>query len=303
MKPSRLPVLAMALCLLLAACSGSPSPDPSPSPTVAPPGSGELYGPPTVAPSPTPSPPPEVIQADAPTLGERFAPPQEYTRAEAAEGTFAAYLRDLPLKPDGTSVAQHDGTVSSAAAAAVVDIDIGTSDRCQLTDALLLLRARFLFDTGRKNDIQFYFSSGFLYDFTTYTTGRRVKINGNDVRWVAKEAAGDTLPDLYNYLGTLYSYSRAASVKANDTKQTGQIVPGAVFTNDGGAMIADVARNDTTGETLVILVRGGSPASDLYVVKNIQLPDLSPWISVSAGGGIYLDGVTFLESDAREFIH
>lgn len=300
MRHLRLVPLALTLGLLLVACSGGKA-SPSPSmPAVSPsPSAGGLFGPPTMEPSPSP----KAVDPAALTLEERYAPPTGYTRVETDDGSFGTYLRAIPLKPDGSAVLQHDGTASEASAAAVVDLSIGAGDRCQLTDALLLLRARYLFDAGRKDEIQFYFSSGFLYDFTTYAAGRRVKVDGNNVTWVTKDTPGDTLQDLYGYLGTLYSYSRAVSVKANDTMQTSNVVPGTLFTNDGGAIIADLARNDATGESVVLLIRGGSPASDLYVMDNTLAPELSPWFSVSPAGGIYAGEITFMISDAREFVH
>ena len=40
----------------------------------------------------------------AATIAQRFAPPPGYRRVDVRPGTFAAWLRGLPLKPAGTAV-------------------------------------------------------------------------------------------------------------------------------------------------------------------------------------------------------
>ncbi|MGH7002817.1 MAG: DUF4846 domain-containing protein, partial [Alphaproteobacteria bacterium] len=58
------------------------------------------------------------------TVASRFVPPAGFTRMEAAPGSFAAWLRDLPLKPEGAPVLHFDGRPkpNQSVHAAVVDI-------------------------------------------------------------------------------------------------------------------------------------------------------------------------------------
>ncbi|MDR1735865.1 MAG: DUF4846 domain-containing protein [Oscillospiraceae bacterium] len=298
MKKLSLCVLLLALCLVLSACGGGGSPSPSPTRSV-----GNSSPPPTdTAPPPTPSPTqtPEIKDPGGTTVGTRFAPPQGFTRADVGEGNFAAFLRDLPLKTDGMSVTLYDGSVGTVSAAAVVDIPIGESDRCQRTDALILLRARYLYGAGLKSEIMFHFTSGFSYDYSSYSAGKRVKVSGSDVEWVSGGTALDNETVLGNYLDVLYSYSRASTLESLDTKEAGELYPGVLFTDGNGAIIADMAVNAETGETAVILIGGGSPACDLYIPPNSDA-EISPWHIVSPGGGIYIGEASFMAVDAREF--
>jgi hypothetical protein len=58
---------------------------------------------------------------------------------------------------------------------------------------------------------------------------------------------------------------------------------GYVFINNGGAVVADMAE-DETGRTAVILLRGGEPEQEGYAVRNPHDPDNSPWFIVPANG-------------------
>src|SRR5688572_1539054 len=59
------------------------------------------------------------------SVESRFAPPAGFRRVAAAPGSFAAFLRALPLRPAGAPVRLHDGRLkrNQAVHAAVVDID------------------------------------------------------------------------------------------------------------------------------------------------------------------------------------
>jgi hypothetical protein len=45
------------------------------------------------------------------TLQTRFIPPQGFEREPSNEKSFAAYLRNLPLKPAGTKVKYYNGNI------------------------------------------------------------------------------------------------------------------------------------------------------------------------------------------------
>ena len=74
----------------------------------------------------------------------RIASPQGFIRKETSG--FGDYLRNLPLKPIGTKVKLYDGSLKGwqGGAYAVVDMEIGTSDLQQCADAVMRLRAEYL---------------------------------------------------------------------------------------------------------------------------------------------------------------
>ena len=84
----------------------------------------------------------------------RIAPPQGFIRKEISG--FGDYLRNLPLKPLGTKVKLYDGSVKGwqGGAYAVIDMEIGTSDLQQCADAVMRLRAEYLWHEKRYEDIR-----------------------------------------------------------------------------------------------------------------------------------------------------
>src|SRR5262245_61823080 len=59
-----------------------------------------------VPPAPTRAP---AAETSGDTIEARFPPPVGFRRTAVADGSFGAYLRALPLRPEGTPVRLHDG--------------------------------------------------------------------------------------------------------------------------------------------------------------------------------------------------
>jgi hypothetical protein len=270
--------LVPALTVLLCGCGLFRSTPPPPSP------------PPEVSEEPLPSEePPEpyaVLDPEGMTLEERFNPPEGFVRVEAEEGSFGAYLRAFPLKPDGDPVYLHDGTIRpDAAFDAVLDMRINNNrNRMRNVHFLMRLRAEYLYHAGRGDEISFHFLSGFVFDFATWSGGSRIREDSNGrVTWQAEAfAADDSYNVFWEYLQHLYNYSNATALR-QDLLQAARAEAGYVFLNHGGAVIADMAA-DENNRTAVLLVRGGDPEQEGYVVQNANDPGNSPWFIVPDNG-------------------
>ena len=85
------------------------------------------------------------------SLTARIRPPAGFLRSQVEVGDFADWLQRLPLKPAGTPVKLFDGRLSPNQDnhAAVIDIDVGTRDLMQCADAVIRLRAEYLYSVGR----------------------------------------------------------------------------------------------------------------------------------------------------------
>ncbi|HVJ89056.1 MAG TPA: DUF4846 domain-containing protein, partial [Labilithrix sp.] len=86
-------------------------------------------------------------------LDVRFSPPQGFTRDDAPAGSFAAFLRTLPLLPPDALVVDYRGAPlyddgRHANIAAVVDIDVGRADLQQCADSVLRLHAEWRYTLG-----------------------------------------------------------------------------------------------------------------------------------------------------------
>ncbi len=110
-----------------------------------------------------PRPIPRDVPAGA-TLAERVVPPAGFERLDAAEGSFGAWLRRLPLHPGRPPVHLYDGArkANQGAHHAVLDIDVGRRDLQQCADAVMRLRAEYLLARGRGAAVAVRFADGRL---------------------------------------------------------------------------------------------------------------------------------------------
>ncbi|HEX8516302.1 MAG TPA: DUF4846 domain-containing protein [Bacteroidia bacterium] len=127
-------------------------------------------------------------------VSERIPVPAGYTRINVPENSFAAWLRHLPLKPGKSEVHLYNGTLkpNQDLHAAVINIDAGTTDIQQCADAVMRLRAEYLYSMKDYESLHFNFTSGHTVDFKKWSQGYRTVIKGNNVSWVKSAAAGDS---------------------------------------------------------------------------------------------------------------
>lgn len=202
-------------------------------------------------------------------LAEAVAPPTGYTRLPVEAGSFAAWLRGLPVKPAGTPVRLYDGRAkwNQSAHVAVIEIDTGPRDLQQCADAVMRLRAEYLFGAGRARQIAF-----------NNTEGRRMAFAGNpsDYRGFRRY-----LDRVFAYAG---SYSLEREMKAVPVAEM-QI--GDVFIQGGfpghAVLVLDMAAN-TAGEKRFLLAQSFMPAQDIHVLTNPKSPDGSPWYTLPGPG-------------------
>jgi len=243
------------------------------------------------------------------TIAARFAAPNGYERVETEAGTFARWLRHLPLKKAGTPVRLYDGREKGdqSAHAAVIDIDTGESDLQQCADAVIRLRAEYLFAVGKADAIRFNFTSGDRADFARWRDGWRPSIQGNTVRWVRSAAADASHESLRRYLDTVFTYAGSASLSAEMTP-----VPPAesvricdVFIRGGfpghAVIVVDAAENRRTGKRVMLLAQGFMPAQDMHVLVNPSATALSPWYETDFGDILRTPQWTFRRNEWRRF--
>ncbi|WP_424245465.1 hypothetical protein Dip510_000396 [Elusimicrobium posterum] len=90
----------------------------------------------------------DIMNPQGKTLAERFAPPAGYERTPAAQGSFAAYLRALPLKEQGEKIKYFDGRTKhslNTVYISVIDMPISARDLQQCADAVMRLYGEYQF--------------------------------------------------------------------------------------------------------------------------------------------------------------
>ena len=223
-------------------------------------------------------------------LAARIAPPDGFVRVEAAPGSFADWLRHLPLFPGRPPVHLYDGRVKQADVhAAVVDIDVGDSDLQQCADAVIRLRAEYLWQAGRQDEIAFDFTSGDRAEWTRWADGWRPVVVGNFVKWVHYGAQDASRKAFRAYLDKVFSYAGTASLARELPAVTppGDVRIGDIFIEGGhpghAVIVVDVARHPESGRTVFLLAQSYMPAQQIHVLKNRRDDALSPWYDTEYG--------------------
>ncbi len=209
--------------------------------------------------------------------------PIGFERVKCDTNDVGFFLRQLSFKEDKTVyLFNGEEKRNQDAQYAVLDIDIGKRDLQQCADAVMRLRAEFLFKQKLYDQIRFHFTSGDLATWQKYSEGYRPVINGNSVSWV-KSADSDTSYSNYRkYMDLIFTYCGTASMsKELEMISINEIKPGDVLHVTGNpyghaVTIMDVAR-DSLGRTAVILSQSYMPAQSIHILVNPNNSESSPW--------------------------
>lgn len=188
--------------------------------------------------------------------------PDGFTRVPVTANSFAAWLRELPLRKD-KRVFLFDGRLkpNQSAQYAVLGLAIGDRDLQQCADVVMRLRAGYLRSVFP--DSSFYFTD---YADRVY-------------RW---PGLGDSVR-FDRYLQQVFGACGSASLeKQLEPKKVRDLVPGDVFIQGGfpghAVLVADCAA-DRNGRKAFLLLQGYQPAQDIHILLNPDDPDLSPWFT------------------------
>ncbi|MCL6478641.1 MAG: DUF4846 domain-containing protein [Peptococcaceae bacterium] len=251
--------------------------------------------------------PAELIHRDGRTIRERIAAPVGFGRVKAADGSFGQYLRDLPLKPHGSKVKYYNGGVKSRDVyEAVIDIDVGDRDLQQCADAVIRLRAEYLYGKGLYDRIHFNFTNGFKADYATWMQGNRIAVEGNRAYWVKKTGYSNDYGSFRKYLDMVFAYAGTLSLSGEMKKvPLADMQIGDVFLKgeDPGhcVIIVDMAENSTTGEKLFLLAQSYMPAQDIHILKNPSNKEISPWYPLNFGDTLNTPEWSFSKNQLMRF--
>lgn len=233
--------------------------------------------------------PVQTIPSD--TLVLRFPPPAGYELAPAPSNTFAYFLQRFPMKPHGSAVHLYDGRlkVNQRAHAGVLDIDVGKRDLQQCADAVMRLRAEYLFQTKQYQLISFNFVNGFSAPYSRWANGERILFNGNHCSWKAGAAPDYSYNNFRKYLDIVFAYASTISLsKQLHRKPLAQLEAGDVFIEAGSpghaVIVMAVAREKTFGKKIFLLAQSYMPAQEIHILVNKENRKLSPWYEVPEGG-------------------
>ena len=243
------------------------------------------------------------------TLVNRIAPPANFERISYDEASFSDWLRHIPLKPGKPNVLLYNGALKSRqnVHAAVIDLDVGTKDLQQCADAVMRLRAEYLWSAEKKDAISFNFTSGDACKYKAWKEGFRPVINGNAVQFKKQKNFDDSYDEFKNYMQMVFNYCGTASLsKELETKTAIQsIAAGDIFIQGGfpghAVMVMDVAQDLTSGERIFLLAQSYMPAQEMHILKNFNDDSLSPWFSVNFVEQLKTPEWIFKKEDLKQF--
>lgn len=210
-------------------------------------------------------------------LDARFPAPEGFTRGPTPDGSFASFLRTLPLRPAGSPVVDYRGDKlyddgAHANIAAVVDLDVGKRDLQHCADAVIRLHAEWRYGVGDRA-IAYKSVSGQAIPYTRYLAGDRAVLSGKEL--VLAPRGGPKRDDhvfFRDYLDDVFSWAGTASLERDAPRVPFDDVRGGDFfvlsgTPFGHAvLVLDVARRED-GHVALLLGQSYMPAQSFHVLR------------------------------------
>jgi hypothetical protein len=159
-------------------------------------------------------------------------------------------------------------------------------DLQQCADAVMRLRAEWLYSMGRKSDIAF-----------NDTKGKRLRFSSRSKQ---------DYPGFRKYMDFVFAYAGTYSLERELVAvDVNDIRAGDVFIKGGfpghAVLVTDVVANPATGEKRFLLMQSYMPAQDIHVLKNPASTDGSPWYSTTFGATLVTPEWKFSRSQLRRW--
>ena len=209
--------------------------------------------------------------------------PEGFTRLKQDGNSFAAWLENIALKNDNT-VYLFNGILkyNQSAQYAVLNISVGNRDLQQCVDAVMRLRAEYLFSQNRMEEIIFIDNESVQYKFS----------------------APYTRPHFTQYLDKVFGMCGSASLaqQLRPKNNFSSIEAGDVIIRGGfpghAVIVTDVAEN-TIGERVYMIAQSYMPAQDIHILKNPKDENGFPWYKVNENKFIQTPEYTFRKTELK----
>lgn len=230
-----------------------------------------------------------LINKQGMSVKTRFNTPKGYSRIETKENSWGNHLQTLKLKPHGSKVKHYDGSYkgNTSAYLAVVDLPIGNKNLHQCADAVMRLRADYLYSQGRYDEIMFLFVSGKMSKYTD---------------WLGSQKPNSK--NYWSYLEYVFSYASTLSLdKQLKPKNVKNLEIGDVFIKPGSpghtVIVVDKCINNN-GDVKFMLAQSYMPAQEIQILVN-QYDNDSPWYDLDFGDYLYSSEYTFTRNQLKTF--
>ncbi len=241
------------------------------------------------------------------SLADRIETPEGWTRVKASPGSFAAWLRHLPVAPEEAPVKSGKGKVVLPAAdpslAAVIALQPHSDRLLAGPNMLIRLRAEYVWSSGRLSDLGFHFTNGDFAAWERWEAGDRPTVRGREVSWSKVLEPDESRTNYCAYLESLFQYSSGYSLLADTTEvRDGSIAAGDIFLRNGRescSLIVVDAATSKEGRLAVLIGRSDWPAQSFHIVR---CSDGSAWAPVAQNRDLALtNGLTARLQDLRRW--
>ncbi len=242
---------------------------------------------------------PNYINTAGDSILSRVKAPKGYKRVKYSKSSFQEYLRNYKLKKYGAPIINYDGSEYFAQHwhDAILEIPVPKNGLQQCADALMRIRAEYLWSINQQHKIGFKFTSGHYCSWKQFAEGYRPKINGNKVKFLKTKSTNYSKNNFYNYLNLIFMYAGTASlhselpkVKIENLKIGDMLVqpgfPGHI------EIIVDEIINEE-GKKMYLLAQGNTPAQNICLLKNFEDSDISPWYRFVENEPVYTPSYYF----------
>mgnify|MGYP001060142924 CR=1 FL=1 len=226
------------------------------------------------------------INSDGMTLEDRINPPEGFIRIQFDQDDFPSFIRQFPLKEDGSQVYFYDGRIkpNQDKHMAIFDIDIGERDLQQCADSVIRMYGEYYWAQKDYDKIGFHLTNGFLMEYTKWRDGNRLLVDGNNVSWNHTSEYDDSYESFRKYLDMVFVYAGTLSLSEESRPiDLDRLLPGDMFLQGGSpghcVLVVDLAENQQ-GDKCFLLAQGYMPAQDFHVLKNPKNPQ-DPWYYAS----------------------
>ena len=245
---------------------------------------------------------PSYINEEGATVSERILLPEGFKRASYPKNSFSEYMQQYALLSFDSEVINYDGNpyFYQKGHVGVLDVSVPTHGLMQCADVLIRLRAEYLWDQNRKDEIGFNFTSGHYCSWKKYAEGFRPKVSGNRVTFHKTASANSSKENFYKYLDLIYMYAGTISLynemqKINTIEEI-EVGDMLIYPGSPGhiIMVADKAVN-ANGEILFIFAQGNTPSQSAHIIKNLNDLSINPWYEIELGESLAIPTYTFGE--------
>ena len=212
----------------------------------------------------------DLEQAPTQRLDAAFPAPPGFARVAAPQGSYAAWLRGLPVRTDRKSVLSYAGGAIAAPSAGVVLLDVGRRNLQQCADSVIRLHAEYHWQRDNADALGYHFTSGDLSTWKAWRRGERFKVKGARVSRVRGRGGRSDHSGFRAYLDHVFRYAGTRSLHLDSDGVNGDLLPGDFFVEGGGpghaVMLLDVAVHPD-GRRVALVGQGYLPAQEFHVLR------------------------------------